>query len=111
MKKIALILAAITTISFSACTGVKSTTSGMENTAYLAFISQGNNYKDDLKVTLDDQEPFTAETNKPYTNRPKGTIYKIEPGRHKISISYHGEVIYRKEIFVSTQETKKINLK
>lgn len=109
MKKTILFLSAFVLFSFFSCTGVKSTTAGMESTAYLSFISPSNSYKDGLEVSLDNETNFSAKTHKS-NKRPKGTIYKIAPGKHLISVSYHGDVVYRKTIFVSTQETKKIIL-
>jgi len=105
----------IFTITFTlffliSCTGVKTVATGLESEAYLSFIGNPSKYKNELVVTVDEDTSFNAEVNKPYSKRPKGTVYAISTGKHLVSITYNNELIYNKQIFISTQETKKINL-
>lgn len=109
MKKLILILSLLA-LSFSGCTGIKSTSSGLENEAFLEFIGDPDSYKNGVDVSIDDNSNFTANVNKDHKKRPKGTVYAIPTGKHILSVSYGNNVIYKKQIFVSAQETKKIML-
>ena len=61
-------------------------------------------------VMLDGKKPFEAKVVKAKNANRKGTSYAVSTGRRKINVTYNGKVIYSKEIFVSTQETKIITL-
>ncbi|MCX2838114.1 hypothetical protein OQ279_08095 [Salinimicrobium sp. MT39] len=107
MKKMILLFTVFTTLG---CTGVKTTTSGLENEAFLIFLGNPKNYESGVEVSIDDNTSFSAEVQKDHSDRPKGKVYAISTGSHNLSVLYNGEVIYQKKIFVSTQETKKIKL-
>lgn len=92
------------------CTGVKSTTSGLENEAFLVFLGDPENYDAGVEVTIDEETSFSAQVQKKHSDRPKGKVYAISTGQHLVSVLHNNEVIYQKRIFVSTQETKKIIL-
>lgn len=109
MKKLILIVT-VFSLFLSGCTGVKSTSSGLENEAFLEFIGDPDNYKNGVDVVINDNPNFTANVYKDHKKRPKGIVYAIPTGKHLISISYENNVIYKKQIFVSAQETKKIML-
>lgn len=94
----------------TACTGIKSTTKGLENESYLEIVANPNDYSGGVTVLLDNDTSFNAKVGKPNKKRPKDEIYAIPTGKHKISISYDGQIIYSKQIFVSAQETKQITL-
>ncbi len=108
MRKI-LSLTAIFLIFLTGCTGVKSVTSGLEDEAFLVIEGDPAKYGEVLVKVNDDIE-FTAKVNKPNANRPKGEVYAISPGSHIVSVSSNGQVVYRKKIYISTQETRKIEL-
>lgn len=109
MKKV---LVAITMglLILSGCTGVKSLSSGLENESFLEFVGEPAKYSGGVSVTIDDKSAFTAEINKGVVGRQRGNVYAISTGVHLLTVSYRDNVIYRKQLFVSAQETKKIIL-
>ncbi|MCX6258450.1 MAG: hypothetical protein NTW49_11230 [Bacteroidia bacterium] len=109
MKKI-YILIAIGLIFLVSCTGVKTVTTGLENESFLEFIGTPSSYSGGVDVNVDDKNNFNAEVNEDHADRPKGNIYAISTGKHVITVSYNKKVIYKKQIFVSAQETKKVLL-
>lgn len=109
MRKI-LIAITIGLCTLSGCTGVKSLSSGLENESFLEFIGEPRKYPDGVSVTIDDKSAFTAEINKGVVGRQRGNVYAISTGVHLLTVSYRDNVIYRKQLFVSAQETKKIIL-
>ena len=101
---------AIGLIFLTGCTGLKTTSTGLENEAFLEFIGSPSNYTGGVDVNLDDKNTFKGEVNKDHADRPKGKVYAISTGNHSITVSYNSKVIFKKQIFVSSQETKKIIL-
>jgi hypothetical protein len=101
---------AIGFIFLTACTGVKTSSSGMENEAFLEFIGTPSDYNGGVDVNIDDISTFKAEVNKDHADRPKGNVYAIKTGTHILTVSYNDKVLFKKQIFVSSQETKKIIL-
>jgi hypothetical protein len=101
---------AIGLIFFTGCTGLKTTSTGLENEAFLEFIGTPSNYIGGVDVNIDDKNTFKGEVNKDHADRPKGKVYAISTGNHLITVSYNSKVIFKKQIFVSSQETKKIML-
>jgi hypothetical protein len=108
MKKLMFI--AMVLLLSSCATGVKTTSSGLENDAFLEFVGTPNLYIGGISVTIDNSYTFTAKVKKDHADRPKGKVYAISTGKRDVSVSYEGRVIYQKTIFVSAQETKKIIL-
>ncbi len=109
MKKIFLFITA-GLMFLASCTGVKTASTGLENETYLEFLGDPSNYKGGVDVTVDEKTTFKAEVNDPTIARPKGKLYAISTGTHNISVSYNSKILFRKQIFVSAQETKKITL-
>jgi hypothetical protein len=109
MKKVIFILA-IGLIFYSGCTGTKTISTGLENKSFLEFIGNPSTYSSGVDVLIDDITAFKAEVNKDHADRPKGNVYAISTGTHTIIVTYKDNVIYKKQIFVSAQETKKILL-
>lgn len=108
MRKILFIVATIAVMC--GCTGVKSMSKGLENEAYLDFIGEPVNYKRGIQVKIDSNILFEAVVRKDSRNKFNNKIYSISPGKHEIVISHNNKVIYKKTIFVSSQETKQIML-
>lgn len=114
MKRILLIMLAISTIIFNSCgVGTYSVSSGNEDKAAIYFTSE---QKYDIKVEIDGIEyPTTTIKQRSYKAKRKikaisnNQIY-INPGRHKVVISKDGIEIYNHEIFVSSTEIKRIEL-
>jgi hypothetical protein len=92
------------------CTGLKTTSTGIDNDAYLEIIGKLSDYKGGVEITLDDKITFKGKVNKNHVDRPKGEVYAISTGNHTIMVSYNSKVLFKKQIFVSSQETKKIIL-
>lgn len=109
MKKI-LFIAIAGLMLLVGCTGVKSVTTGLENESFLEFIGNPKNYSAGVDVNVDDQSTFRAEVNKDQAYRAKGKVYAISTGKHLVTVSSNGTVLFKKQIFVSAQETKKIIL-
>jgi len=109
MKKI-LFIVAIGLAFLTSCTGVKTVATGLENETFLEFLGNPSNYKGGVDVNIDDKITFKAEVNKDHADRPKGSVYAISTGTHTVTVSYNSKVVYKKQIFVSAQETKKILL-
>lgn len=84
--------------------------SGKDDVAYLLFVSTSNKSSETVDVTIDGNTSFEAKTVKAKKANRRGTSYAIGTGRRKIKVTKAGEVLYNKEIFVSTQETKIITL-
>ncbi|MDD3323438.1 MAG: hypothetical protein PHS59_18535 [Paludibacter sp.] len=109
MKKILSILA-IGLLLFTGCTSVKTVSTGLENESFLEFIGNTTSYSGGVDVIVDNTINFSAEVGNDHASRVKGKVYAIPTGKHNISISYKNNVIIKKQIFVSAQETKKILL-
>jgi hypothetical protein len=109
MKKMLCVIA-IGLIFLTGCTGVKTLSTGLENEAFLEFIGNTSNYTDGVDVNIDDKSSFKAEVNNDHADRPKGKVYAISTGIHFVTVSHNNNVIFKKQIFVSAQETKKILL-
>lgn len=109
MKKI-FHVTALGILLLGGCTGVKTSSSGLENEAFLEFVGKPSSYTNGVDVNIDDKTTFKAEVNKDHADRPKGNVYAIATGTHVVTVSYNKNVIFKKQIFVSAQETKKIIL-
>lgn len=109
MKRILYVLA-ISLVFLASCTGVKTISTGLENESYLEFVGNPRDYTGGVDVKIDDNQTFLAEVNKDHADRPKGKIYAIATGTHIVTVTYMNSVIFKKQIFVSVQETKKIIL-
>jgi hypothetical protein len=87
--------------------------SGKEDMAYLVFVGPLNTYGNGSKpvqVTIDGTTTFDAKVVKPKTANRKGTQYGVATGRRVITVKFQGQVVYSKQLFLSSQETKIINL-
>jgi len=109
MKKTISILA-IGLVLLTGCTGVKTVSTGLENESFIEFLGNPTSYSGGVNVVIDDKINFIAEVGNDHASRVKGKIYAIPTGKHIISISYKNNLIVKKQIFVSAQETKKIVL-
>lgn len=86
--------------------------SGMEDRAYLVFVGPEETYKNGSELIQVDVDGtvFNAEVVKPKTANRKGIQYGVATGRRNVTIRFKGKVIYNKQLFLSSQETKIINL-
>jgi len=90
------------------CAGTKSTHGGLENEAFLDIVGTQRNYVGGVTVILDDKTSFKANVNDPAANTPRGKTYAIAAGSRIVAVQYNGKDLYRKQIFVSPQETRRI---
>lgn len=84
--------------------------SGLDDVAYLLFVSGSEYAGKKVDVTIDSDTPFEAKVVKLRKANRRGTQYGLSTGRHAIKVARDGNTIYEKDIFVSTQEVKQIIL-
>ena len=86
--------------------------SGKEDIAYLVFVGPLETYRNGSKpVQVDvDGTKFDAKVVKPKTANRKGTQYGVATGHRNINVMFNGKIIYQKQLFLSSQETKIIYL-
>lgn len=102
------------TMSLTSCgVGTYSVTSGNADEAAVCFIASE---KFDITVNIDGNT-YERQTIKEKQYKDRRNIKKtvqeeitLSPGRHKISVTRNGEVIYNHEIFISNTEVKVIEL-
>ena len=112
MKKL-FVVAAFTILMTSCGVGTYSVQSGVEDAAFISFT-------DDTKqeiVVIVDNKTYNVETVKQKAYKSGRDIkqtalnsIKLTPGQHTISVSLNGEKIYSHKVFISTGETKIIEL-
>ena len=86
--------------------------SGKEDMAYLVFVGPRSTYGNGSKpVQVNvDGTIFDAKVIKPKVANRKGVQYGVAPGTRNITVKFNGETVYSKKLFLSSQETKIINL-
>lgn len=109
MKK-ALFVLTIGLFVLVGCTGVKSASSGLENESFLEFIGNPSDYSGGVDVVIDGNPGFNAEVYNDKISRVKGKVYAIPTGKHTLIVSYKSNLLINKQIFITSQETKKIIL-
>lgn len=85
---------------------------GKEDMAYLVFVGPLDKYgngKYPVQVDIDGTK-FDAKVVKPKVANRKGFQYGVGLGNRHLKVTFKGETVYEKQIFLSTQETKVINL-
>lgn len=84
--------------------------SGKEDVAYILFVGDEKKYgKNNVVVNIDSTQ-FEAQVVQPDMAKRGGTQYQVTTGRRNVIVKYNGQVIYQKQLFLSAQETKIINL-
>ena len=84
--------------------------SGEDDMAYLLFVSTSDARNKDVNVTVDGKTAFTARTVKGRKANRRGTRYSVQPGKRHVKVTYEGNTLYDRTVFLSPQETKKITL-
>lgn len=83
---------------------------GKEDVAYLLFVSVDEYAGKKVFVTIDDAQLFTAKVvNQKDANR-KGVQYGVSTGTRDLMVTYEDKIIFKKKLFLSTQEVKQIIL-
>lgn len=109
-----LIFIAAIAISLTGCgAGTYSIQSGIENAAYISFTDDA---KQSISVTVDNST-YNVQTvrQKAYKSgrdikRTALNTIKLTPGQHDVTVNLDGKEIYSYKIFISTGETKIIEL-
>jgi hypothetical protein len=109
-KLILLFTTAILVLAFNSCGGIKTSTSGVENQSFLEFNGIPSKYDNGVDVNIDDKTNFKAEVIKFKPNKISTTVYAISSGKHVVTVSYNGTTLYKQQLFLSNQETRKITL-
>lgn len=111
MKTNIWLLALLTVVLVGCSVGRTTESRGLENQAYLQFV-RGNTekYSDGVDVYVDNAAPFRAKVNKVDSRTVKGNTYSIKSGKRHLKVEYEGVVLYEKDIVVTTQETRRVQL-
>ena len=114
MKKLVILMTALVALLFVGCktSYPVSMQSGQEDMAYLVFVGPLDKYgncKYLVQVDIDGTK-FDAKVVKPKVANRKGFQYGVGLGNRHLKVTFKGETVYEKQIFLSTQETKVINL-
>lgn len=112
MKKILFLMCSCLILLAGCKTGVFTSEYGKEDVAFISLVSSDALANKDVEVYIDENAPFTVhvQKSKQSTVKHNGKLFSIMPGKRHMKIVYNGETIYEKDIFVSSQQTKLINL-
>ena len=83
---------------------------GKDDVAYLLFVGQSEYGGKEVQVSIDNEQPFNAKVVKSRKAVRRGTQYGVGTGTRSIIVKSEGKVIYKKKLFLSTQEVKQIQL-
>ncbi|MEG1749645.1 MAG: hypothetical protein RRZ65_09135 [Tannerellaceae bacterium] len=108
------LIAALLSVSFCLfLTGCKvgnvAVSQGLSDQSYLYFVST-QKYAAPVRVTIDGTTTFDAKVIKEGKHTVKGNTYAVATGKRRVAVSSGGKVVWEREVFLSTQETKKIIL-
>ena len=92
------------------CGGAKTATTGSPEGAYLVFIGEPQNYTTGITVKIDEEATFSAEVGADLSNSSTAKVYPVPSGKHFVTVSHNGSIIFKKQVVVKVQETKKIVL-
>ncbi len=115
MKKIILITFCVISfiISFTGCkTGTFVSEYGKEDIAFITITSSSNYAGKIVTVIVDNDTSFDVKVReaKQSTEKHNGEVHGIKPGKRHIKVMFNGSPLYEKDIFLSSQQTKIINL-
>ncbi|MDR0798327.1 MAG: membrane lipoprotein lipid attachment site-containing protein [Dysgonamonadaceae bacterium] len=109
MKKYFLL--AVIPLILAACSVGRTTESrGLENESFLQFVQGQYEYPDGVQVYVDQLPPFTAKVNKVNGRTVKGNVYTVTSGTRHLTVAYKNTVLFEKEVVLSAQQTKQIQL-
>lgn len=114
MKKIVLLLCAAAVLSLNSCgVGVYTVNGGLGDEGAVCFFASD---KYDINVVIDGKS-YATQTVKQQKFKSRRDIKKtakrqitVAPGRHTVKVSKEGQEVYAKEIFISANEVKTIEL-
>jgi acyl-coenzyme A synthetase/AMP-(fatty) acid ligase len=113
MKKVLFITLLLTMFMASCGVGSYTVTTGLADEASISFVANDNQ---EIVVTIDGQQ-YNVETvelkdyrkDRSLKRTVKNTIV-ITPGTHEVKVTHDGEEVYTHKVFVSTGESKVIEL-
>lgn len=106
-----LLFAIITVLTFSGCGKHMYSTmsSGKENQSFIIVLRQDQTYPSGVTVIVDNNEyPVDKVFKMKFQRKARPVV--ITPGKHSIKVLFDGKELYKDEIFIGLQETKKIVL-
>ncbi|MEZ3589794.1 MAG: DUF4831 family protein [Muribaculaceae bacterium] len=118
MRRRLQIILSLVAIAMAACcitgckTGTFASEHGRDDVAYIDVVSSDAYAGKKVTVTIDGTTEFTVKVqkSKQSTEKHNGDLYGIRPGRRSVKVVYDGKTLYEKEIFLSSQQTKIIQL-
>ena len=114
MKRLVLLTISLAALLLVACKSSYPVAmqTGKEDMAYLVFVGSLDKYgngKYPVQVDIDGTQ-FDAKVVKPKVANRKGYQYGVGIGNRHLKVTFRGKTVYEKQVFLSTQETKVINL-
>jgi hypothetical protein len=109
MKKY-LILLVIPLVLLGCKSGRTTETRGLENEAYIQVVQGQQKYPGGVDVFVDDAAPFKAKVNKMNDRTVKGNIYTIKSGTRHLKVVYKNQVLFDKQVVLTSQQTRQIQL-
>ncbi len=112
MKKLLFFIAFVFSLAFlSSCGMPIAQEGGKSDVAYLLFVSPEHFYNKTVDVALSSMEQgFTAEVVKEKKSLRKGKAYTVPTGAATVKVYHQGKLLYSRKLFLSTQQTKIIQL-
>jgi hypothetical protein len=110
MKKYLLVLCILPLILCGCRVGRTTEVRGYENESYLQFVQGQQKYPEGVEVFVDDLPSFVAKVNKMNDRKVKGNVYTVKSGTRYLKVVYEGEVLFEKQVILSSQQTRQIQL-
>ncbi len=112
MKRIVFFMTFVLSLAFlSSCRMPVAQEGGKSDVAYLLFVSPEHYYNKIVDVHFSTlEEDFTAKVVKEKKAMRKGKAYTVPTGRATVKVYYEGKLLYSRQLFLSTQQTKVIQL-
>jgi hypothetical protein len=109
MKKYLLLLI-FPLVIFGCSVGRTTEAKGLENETCLQFVQGQQKYPEGVEVFVDELAPFTAKVNKVNDRTVKGNVYTVKSGTRHLKVVYKNAVLFEKDVVLSSQQTRQIQL-
>jgi hypothetical protein len=101
----------LTPLIFMGCkTGTTTESRGYENESYLQFVQGTQTYPQGVTVFIDDLQPIVAKVDKVKAMTVRGNVYTVKSGTRHVKVVYNGTVLFDKQVVLSPQQTRSIQL-
>lgn len=113
MKKF-IFIAALSVLLTGCGVGTYSVQSGIEDAAYISFTDEAK--QQEIVVNIDNKTYNVLTVERKAYKKDRNikqtaeNIIKLAPGQHNVSVMLNGEEVYSRKLFLSTGETKIIDL-